>query len=768
MNREEAKQALRNMEPDFLEEAKMKVRGKPTYICPKCGNGSGENGDGIVLDHHRKDGNHYHCFVCGLDEDIIGLWKIANEIPDDKTAFESLYSHYGMAVESSKPTAWEDFQPQPEYQKQAKNERYTQETVHTDTYTQGESKEDYTNFFLQANKALSQTDYHRGLSIETLNRFKVGFIPNWKHPKAGQNVAPTPRLIIPTSKGSYLARDTRSPLDIPEQYRTNYEKYSKMKVGGQNVAPTPRLIIPTSKGSYLARDTRSPLDIPEQYRTNYEKYSKMKVGGVPLFNVKALDSDRPVFITEGELDAMSIEEVGAPALGLGTIGNIEKLLKLLQEKKPAQPLILALDGDNAGQEATERLVKGLQELGIPFYRPAYKLYGSAKDANSFLCYSKEQLGVAVFTAIKEALEATESALEAQREEYKKTSTAHYLQGFVDGITDSVNTPYIFTAIKEALEATESALEAQREEYKKTSTAHYLQGFVDGITDSVNTPYIATGFPVLDNILDGGLYEGLYFLGAISSLGKTTLALQIADQIAEAGKDVLIFSLEMARNELIAKSISRLTIMDVLQNDGDTRNAKTTRGITTGTKWANYSKTEIELIQRAITAYSGFAEHIYIQEGIGNIGTEQIKKAVEDHILFTGNKPVVLIDYVQILAPNDPRATDKQNTDKAVLELKRISRDFKIPVIGISSFNRDSYKNAVSMEAFKESGALEYGSDVLIGLQLKGAGTKGFDVNEAKDKNPREVELVVLKNRNGATGKKVEYSYYPMFNYFKEV
>lgn len=671
MNREEAKQVLRNMEPDFLEEAKMKVKGRATYICPNCGNGSGANGDGIVLDHHRKDGNHYHCFVCGLDEDIIGLWKIANEITDDKQAFESLYSHYGIAVESSRPTASEMF---PEYQKQPRNERYTQEPVHTDTYTQEEPREDYTDFFLKANKNLSQTDYHRGLSMETLNRFKIGFVPNWKHPKAGQNVVPTPRLIIPTGKGSYLARDTRSPLDIPEAYRSNYEKYSKMKVGG-----------------------------------------------VPLFNVKALDSDKPVFITEGELDAMSIEEVGAPALGLGTIGNAERLLKLLQEKKPTQPLILALDGDNAGQEATDRLVKGLQEVGIPFYRPAYNLYGSAKDANSMLCLNKDILGGAVFTAIKEALEATESALEAQREEYKKQSTAHY-----------------------------------------------LQGFIDGITDSVNTPYIPTGFPALDYILDGGLYEGLYFLGAISSLGKTTLALQIADQIAESGKDVLIFSLEMARNELIAKSISRLTIMDVLQNNGDTRNAKTTRGITTGTKWANYSKTEIELIQRAITTYGNFAEHIYIQEGIGNIGTEQIKKAVEDHILFTGNKPVVLIDYVQILAPADIRATDKQNTDKAVLELKRISRDYKIPVIGISSFNRDSYKNAVSMEAFKESGALEYGSDVLIGLQLKGAGTKNFDVNEAKDKNPREVELVVLKNRNGATGKKVEYSYYPMFNYFKEV
>lgn len=123
--------------------------------------------------------------------------------------------------------------------------------------------------------------------------------------------------------------------------------------------------------------------------------------------------------------------------------------------------------------------------------------------------------------------------------------------------------------------------------------------------------------------------------------------------------------------------------------------------------------------------------------------------------------------MQILAPYSERATDKQNTDKAVMEMKRISRDYKIPVIGISSFNRTNYSVGVTMEAFKESGAIEYSSDVLIGLQLKGAGEKGFDATEEKKKNPREIELVILKNRNGRAGDKIPFNYYPLFNYFKE-
>jgi len=91
----------------------------------------------------------------------------------------------------------------------------------------------------------------------------------------------------------------------------------------------------------------------------------------------------------------------------------------------------------------------------------------------------------------------------------------------------------------------------------------------------------------------------------------------------------------------------------------------------------------------------------------------------------------------------------------------------VAMIAISSFNRDNYKTTVSMESFKESGAVEYSSDVLLGLQLRGAGEKGFDATEEKKKNPRNVELIVLKNRNGSVGNKVCFQYYPMFNYFRE-
>lgn len=310
----------------------------------------------------------------------------------------------------------------------------------------------------------------------------------------------------------------------------------------------------------------------------------------------------------------------------------------------------------------------------------------------------------------------------------------------------------------------------REKYLKTNAAACLQDFLDGIKEAANTPVISTGFNNLDGILDGGLYEGLYIIGAISSLGKTTLLLQIADQIASSGRDVLIFSLEMARTELIAKSISRLTY---LLSDGKKEIAKTNRGITDGTRYAGYSNTERTLINKSVNAYKEYAKHIYIHEGMGDIGIKRIKKIVQRHITYTGNRPIVFIDYLQILAPYEIKSTDKQNTDKAVLELKRLSRDFKIPVIGISSFNRDSYKEGsgikgrVTQAAFKESGAIEYSADVLIGLEFAGAGSETYNEKEEKKENPRQIRLVVLKNRNGRAWETANFKYYSLFNCFEE-
>ena len=311
---------------------------------------------------------------------------------------------------------------------------------------------------------------------------------------------------------------------------------------------------------------------------------------------------------------------------------------------------------------------------------------------------------------------------------------------------------------------------------RIQAAYMAKGTVTGLP---------TGFVDLDYMTSGMQPSDLILIAARPSMGKTAFVLNIAQHNAfKENKGVVIFSLEMSRTQLMSKSISRHSAQIARERKLEMRNAKTSRGITSGKRYQNYSKTELDLIHDSIEAYQVYADRIFIQEGIGNITTDSLRETIEKHILYTGgrwetdektgdrrllggHRPLGSVDYLQIIAPHNDRATDKQVVDHAVLELKRISRDYKLPVIAISSFNRGGYKIEATFEQLKESGAIEYSSDIVLALQLKGAGESKFNPTEAKRKTPREIELVVLKNRDAAVGDKVGFDYYPMFNLFDE-
>ena len=468
------------------------------------------------------------------------------------------------------------------------------------------------------------------------------------------------------------------------------------------------------------------------------KHKKPKTehaGREPIFNEAELDlhSEAPIFIAEAPLDAISIAQAGGAAIAIGGTGQ-DKIEAAL-DKRPGfnRSFIIAFDNpkqDAAGQTATEKLKASLDNRGLRY--TIFKFADSVKDTNEYLTADERGFYNAVAESITEAKKATAAEPEPTAEEIAA--------------------------------------------YNADSGAARLKGFIDGIKESINTPPTPTGFKSLDDILEGGLYEGLYILGAVSSLGKTTLLLQTADQIAKGGRDVLIFSLEMAAAELMAKSISRETYYICKDQKKGTAHAKTVRGILDYSRYENYSREEKDIINQAIINYKAYAGNIFINEGIGNIGIEQIKQKIAEHKKIRGKAPVIIIDYLQILAPYSDRASDKQNTDKAVLELKRIARDEKTPVLAISSFNRGNYAAGANMAAFKESGAIEYSSDVLIALQPLGMkdGEKDSDkaanaetMNKCKASTERKIEAVILKNRNGQTGTTALFKYNAMFNCFEE-
>jgi len=560
----------------------------------------------------------------------------------------------------------------------------------------------FTPFIEATRQAITRTDYpqSRGLTRETINRFRLGYFDG----------SPEQRAIL-------------------------------AQLIGRETLKEPSLIIPYNReNSYFIARPITPTG-----EAKYRKPPTEQAGPEPLYNVQALYNleRQPVFVVEGGFDAISVMQAGGMATGLMTTGH-QRLLNQLKKRPTENPLIIALDNDEPGTKAGDKLEADFKAAGIKCTRYTIGAAKGYTDANEYLQADPEGLRQEVSAAIEEAdQERAEAIAQAEQEQAEKEAQTE----------------------KERVE--------REAKYRQTSAKGRISAFVDGIGESRDVPLTPTGFKKLDEILDGGLYPGLYGIGAVSSLGKTSFILQVTDQIAKAGRDVLFFSLEMAASELMAKSISRLTYELC---GGYPANAKTARGIADGKRYGTYSPEEIALIQRSIAGYEGYSDHIYFSEGIGNIGVAEVWTKVKEHQTFTGFTPVVVIDYLQLLAPYNERATDKQNTDKAVLELKRLSREEKTPVIVISSFNRASYHGPVTMEAFKESGAIEYSTDVLLGLQPAGLLTGSSDkvttankgvMHNCKNQIPRQVEVFVLKNRNGQTHKGAAFTYNPLFNHFNE-
>lgn len=310
-------------------------------------------------------------------------------------------------------------------------------------------------------------------------------------------------------------------------------------------------------------------------------------------------------------------------------------------------------------------------------------------------------------------------------------------------------------------------EQKKQLYLNNSTEKQLESFLEGIKDESLVKPIPTGFKLLDETLNGGIKQGLYAIGAISSLGKTTLVHQIADNLAKDGHDVLFFSLEMDKSQMLSKSLSRLSYQIAEEEGKDTdKFALCHSDIVQAYKLQGK---QVEMLDTAVELYkANYARNIRYEYGAKS--GEEIARVVDNHIKYTEKKPIVIVDFLQYVKGTKQDARMATNDNVAIL--KDLVVKHGIPVILISSFNRSSYKTQASMESFKESGEIEYISDVLIGLQLKGCQGDGDNIQTKIDENKakpiRSVELKLLKQRDGIATKTINFEYKPRFNYFKEI
>ena len=194
---------------------------------------------------------------------------------------------------------------------------------------------------------IEKTDYwsKRGLTLDTVKHFKLGFCERWRHPDSS-TMPFSARLIIPTGDCIH---------------------------------------------SYAARRI-----------DNIEDYKIIKVGTAELFHIDGFNGDY-VIISEGEFDAMSIWQVGFQnSVGLGGVGNTDKFVEKIKslETKP-KFVIIALDNDKPGLDAAQWLNNELSNLNI-YSLIVNDVFGEHKDANGLLQHDSELLKTSIQSSIDKA------------------------------------------------------------------------------------------------------------------------------------------------------------------------------------------------------------------------------------------------------------------------------------------------------------------------------------------------------------------------------
>lgn len=313
-------------------------------ICPYCGNGSGDSHTGLTpikgLDYSK-----FHCFKCGKNFDNLDLFAkkfnldIQQDFKEVLRRADNLSANISVTVPKDKT---KEISP---------NELAL---IIADIVDAQKHIEDL------------PLDDRRGLTIETLKHFGVGFLRYFIHPKS--------------------------------------------KIEGKKCYPSPRLIIPTSDNSYNA------ILLKSARTAENKKYKTMNAGKKNIFNLTAIVPNKIIVVVEGEIDAMSIWQAtdgNVNIIALGGAGQ-SNLTKFLQATIPATErknysFVVLFDNDSTGIDDSEKLVNELLKIGCPAVSKFLDNGDVKVDANDILINEGD---VALNSRIEQIISAAQIELDA--------------------------------------------------------------------------------------------------------------------------------------------------------------------------------------------------------------------------------------------------------------------------------------------------------------------------------------------------------------------
>jgi len=293
-------------------------------------------------------------------------------------------------------------------------------------------------------------------------------------------------------------------------------------------------------------------------------------------------------------------------------------------------------------------------------------------------------------------------------------------------------------IEELLEQAEKSLFGVSQTFLKDKFVHIkevLSSTYDKITElhdpATRDKYrgIPTGFKDLDNILSGLQPSDLVVLAARPSMGKTALALNIAQNVAKKGYSVGLISLEMSKEQLVERMFCSLLEVDSWK-------------LRTG------KLTEEDFMRMGNVMDELYSMKIFIDDSVGNSISELRAKA--RRLQMEHGLNFLIIDYLQLMSTGRSgyQANRVQEISEISRALKALARELRISILALSQLSR-----AVEMRPSKvpqlsdlrESGAIEQDSDVVMMMYRE-------DYYEEDSERPGVTDLYIRKHRNGPIGR----------------
>ena len=390
-----------------------------------------------------------------------------------------------------------------------------------------------------------------------------------------------------------------------------------------------------------------------------------------------------------------------------------------------------------------RLVSGLlrgEDFGLEvnrlLYEAALRLERQDKPVDPVLIRQEVQRagGDVSNQYMLQLMEITPTA--ANVEDYAAVTRENAMRrGFLEILGRSRDSLEQHTPVGEVLGETQQAMEELQQQDNRgelvTPTSGLEQFYQHRFAIEQDTAhgFVPTGYRDMDNVLGGGLLaSGMYVLAARPGMGKTTLALNIADRVAKNTGPVLFVSLEMDLEQLEAKRLSRESgvpsnklLMHRLSDQENRKMAQAAEALNDVPMYLN--RNEKATVQDVLTL------------------ARKVKKL-----------SLVIIDYLGIITPEEKaRASSRYEYVTEISgSIKTMARKLKVPVLVLAQLNRASESRSdhrPQLSDLRDTGAIEQDADGVLFIHR----VAYYDGAELDRYAPEPMEIIVAKNRHGPTG-----------------